>query len=592
MKLRTSFFNPTVLKKDITRFAPVWALYTIFACLVVILMGQVEESGARFATLAPEILYGMASLNLVYAPAAAILLFGDLFQSKLCNALHAMPMRREGWFLTHLTAGLFFGIVPNLIPCLLACAFLGSYFYVGLLWLAVVVLQYLFFFGAGCFAVQCAGNRIGALAVYCIFNFFSVLVAWVGSTFYTPLLYGTELIFEDFAHYSPVVGLSGNYLNLSFDNMTDSLNWGGYIPENWRYLWICAGIGVLLLGASVLIYRKRNLESAGDMISFRPAAPVFLIIYTICAGAVLYLFGSLGGSAFQYIFLVLGLAIGFFTGKMLLERRVKVFNRKNLTFFLVFLVLFALSLGVAAWDPVGITRYIPESEAVESVDITMSHYFYDINNDGVTLTDKADIEDVRQVQKLCLENRYDQRSLDYNAQALTIQYRLTGGTTLTRKYYIDPDGEDGKLLKPLFSSVEAVLGEDPEGFFKNLRVCEVYDFQLDMPRIAISTSPDYLDLSSYEEKYLLDERFKGYYIIGAEAATDPILQGLLEAIRKDCEAGNMAQEWCYHKMEDSVISVHLRSYHPDASNYDHTKYLDLNIYESCVNTLAFLDSLQ
>ena len=30
MKLRTSFFNPTVFKKDLTRFAPTWALYTVW----------------------------------------------------------------------------------------------------------------------------------------------------------------------------------------------------------------------------------------------------------------------------------------------------------------------------------------------------------------------------------------------------------------------------------------------------------------------------------------------------------------------------------------------------------------------------------
>ena len=37
MKLKTSFFNTSVLKKDITRFAPLWGLYTVFMLLVVFL---------------------------------------------------------------------------------------------------------------------------------------------------------------------------------------------------------------------------------------------------------------------------------------------------------------------------------------------------------------------------------------------------------------------------------------------------------------------------------------------------------------------------------------------------------------------------
>ena len=34
MKSRTSFFNMTVLKKDLLRFAPVWAVYLIAGLLV------------------------------------------------------------------------------------------------------------------------------------------------------------------------------------------------------------------------------------------------------------------------------------------------------------------------------------------------------------------------------------------------------------------------------------------------------------------------------------------------------------------------------------------------------------------------------
>ena len=43
MKLRTSFFNPTVLKKDITRFAPVWGLYSV-ALLLILMVFNVESS--------------------------------------------------------------------------------------------------------------------------------------------------------------------------------------------------------------------------------------------------------------------------------------------------------------------------------------------------------------------------------------------------------------------------------------------------------------------------------------------------------------------------------------------------------------------
>ena len=38
MKLRTSFCNPTALKKDITRFAPSWALYSVMLILTLFIL--------------------------------------------------------------------------------------------------------------------------------------------------------------------------------------------------------------------------------------------------------------------------------------------------------------------------------------------------------------------------------------------------------------------------------------------------------------------------------------------------------------------------------------------------------------------------
>ena len=36
MKSRTSFFNITLFKKDITRFAPLWVLYTVAMSLMML----------------------------------------------------------------------------------------------------------------------------------------------------------------------------------------------------------------------------------------------------------------------------------------------------------------------------------------------------------------------------------------------------------------------------------------------------------------------------------------------------------------------------------------------------------------------------
>lgn len=591
MKLKTSFFNPTILKKDITRYSTVWGLYTIFSCLFVLLMWESEGTAARFVSNAPYIMQAMGVLNLLYAPLVVLLLFGDLFTSRMCNALHALPLRREGWFLTHLTAGLLFGIVPNLVSCLLAASLLGSYCYGAFLWLAVTVLQYLFFFGVGCFAAQCAGNRIGAIAVYSIINFLSVIAAWLALTFYSPCLYGVSLNFESFADCSPVVSFSGaEYIDIYYDNMTFSAVFEGFIGADWRYLFIAAAVGVALLGVSVLLYRKRQLESAGDMISFAPVAPVFLVIYTLCAGAVLYFIADQLAPLLSYIFLFIGLGIGFFTGKMLLERKTRVFNGKNFAFFGILLAVFAASIGITALDPFGITRYVPETEQVTQVRICMSHSEYDMRYSALALTDPEDIEKIIGVHEMCLENRYQYHDLDYRTEPIAICYDMKDGRTVERLYYVNPDGEEGAALIPYFSSVAAVFGtDDLTALLDSAYGVEAYHYDMDIPVIAIST-----DITWYKEEYGDDPRCN-IYVLEGKASEDPILTGLMEAMKADCEAGTMAQYWAFHRDKNCVASVSIQGPQPDAamSSYKNyiTIYTGISIYEDCVNTIAYLEKI-
>ena len=114
MKSRTSLFNATVLKKDITRFCPLWIIFSVMQVMTA--LGSIGADlfiGNNFIAYNLAISTGtMAIQALFYALVCALLLFGDLFKGRLCNALHALPVRRESWFATHALAGLLFFLVP------------------------------------------------------------------------------------------------------------------------------------------------------------------------------------------------------------------------------------------------------------------------------------------------------------------------------------------------------------------------------------------------------------------------------------------------------------------------------------------------
>lgn len=580
MKLKTSFFNTTVLKKDITRFAPVWGLYTIFQVLFVLLWWEGAGSAAWLVTDAPEIMMCMGILNFCYAGLCALLLFGDLFKARMTNALHALPMRREGWFLTHLCAGMLFCLVPNLVGALLAALLLQQYSYAAFLWLAVMVLQYLFFFGAAAFSVMCAGNALGGIAVYSIFNFLAVLAAWLVVTFYEPVMYGVKLNTESFVSGSPTVRFTqSHYFYFEYDNMASSAKFTGFVPEDWQYLFIAAAIGTVLLGLAVLIYRQRKLESAGDFISLRPVAPVFLIIYTLCAGAVMYFVAEVFSDGLQYIFLLIGFGIGFFTGLMLLEKRVNVFRVKRFAQFGILTGAFVLSIVIALADPFGITRYVPAADQVAYVRICPYASPFYLSNESCVLTDPADIATITDIHANLVDRRTETNGIN-----LTLQYEMKSGVTVERQYSLTTDSETTQTLRKFYSAAQCVLGtDDLSELLKNVQTLEFYpQTEKELPYLYLSngTSADMGMMEKYEDDYPTVREQTVF--TDSETA-----KGLFEAILADCEAGNMAQFWDYHNDTEAVGHINFSRY----ISRNQTHYQDITVFGDCVNTVAYLKAL-
>ncbi len=540
MKLRTSYFNGTVLRKDITRFSPIWALYTIFSLLV--LMAFDARTPGQMVSACHDVLGSMSVVNLLYAGIVALMLFGDLFNPRMCNALHAFPMRREGWFITHLVSGILFCLVPNLLIVILTGFTLGSMFYIAFLWLAVMLLQYLFFFGVATFSVLCAGNRLGAAAVYGLINFLSLLVYYLAYTFYVPLLYGVEARAEQFTFFSPCVHMAGH----TYFNYTHYLGTvENLFFEQWLYLFAVAGIGVVLMALAVLIYRRRNLETAGDLISLRCLRPVFLVIVTVGAGAVMHALGDVFSYTLSTVFSAVGLVVGFFISRMLLMRTVRVFQPKAFLGLFLLIAAMGLSMLLTALDPLGIVTRIPKLQDVERVSLSASAYYYG-SSQKLTLEDPKDIGGVLGLHQSILQTRDGDRS----DPDLYLEYTLAGGGKLVRHYTVPVESENGRALNRYFSSWQCVFRTDDwEGFKKS--VGEVYAEDIDgFPKEA------------------LDE--------------------LLEAIRRDCDAGNMAQTWSFHPKDEYKTSVDLITYDGNTR----TDYISLNIYDSCTNTLEVLEKYQ
>ena len=564
MKSRTSFFNLTAFRKNITRFAPVWALYTVFLLLVLFAISD-QESGymARDVIMITR-LAGMG--NLLYAGVVAMCLFGDLYKTRLCCALHAFPVRREGWLLTNIASGFLFSIVPNIFVCTITSVMMGEFNdYIWYL-LAVASLQYVFFFGTAVLAALCAGNGLGMIAIYGIIHLVVVLIYFLATVIYQPLIYGIEMEAESFYQFFPLHRMTGDYV-ITRDGFS-SPEFVGYATENWVHLAICAAVGVGSFALAWFVYRRRHLERAGDFIALRPVAPVFLIIYTIAVGAVFYSFSELINQP-SYVVYAAGIAIGFFTGQMLLNRTVRVFDKKSWLAFGLLAVVLSGSMVLTWLDPMGIGSYVPPLDKVESAAIYgpdkvyVYHGLYQYNTFEMT-----DAEEITKLQTFH-EKLADNRPTGSSNYDVNIRYKLTDGTEVNRYYRMD---------------FHSPLAEEANIWFSDPR----YIFQVDDTDILYDLFSAFnVDMHYYEDED--KDRTKPLFF---QSKNPEELRGLLDAILADCAAGKMAQAWNFHRGEDSKygIGFELKNATLEES-FEMYRFRSLSIYSDCTNTVAYLDKL-
>ena len=250
-----------------------------------------------------------------------------------------------------------------------------------------------------------------------------MMVWWVVDTLYAPLLYGVVLQEDIFILFCPIVqimqdtSMDANQLSARF-----VLN-GGV----WLYAGILAVLGVAFAALSLLLYRRRKLECAGDFVAESWLQPVFLAIYSLFAGMLLAAFLSLfTGSESSVGWMLVGLFIGVLTGRMLLMRTVKIFNKSTFLSYGVLGLALLCSVVLFQLDPFGIAKWVPDPQQVGSVTISLS-------GDSGTYTRQENIQDVVDLHSYILTGfEEDERE----GRSVSFTYTMKNGSTVRREYYI------------------------------------------------------------------------------------------------------------------------------------------------------------
>lgn len=546
MPSKTSFFNKTTFRKDLTRFFPLWGLYAL--CLLLGLVMILDENekfwiANNFAKLSTN----MSPINMVYALVAAAVLFGDLYNTRMCYGLHALPMSRGSWFASHVLSGILFSLVPTAVMAVMSLPMLAgtpvtNAWQLSLYWFAITNLQYLFFFGLAVLCALCAGNWLGMAVLYGLVNFGAFIITVLIDAYYTPMLPGVVTPSELTYLLFPMVKMTSRELIViervstldekGYEHLSGSFTLG----TGWDYLLVLAVLGLVLLAAAYLLYRRRKMESAGDFLSVSKLAPVLAVAMALTGAAAVWLvlnstnIRSSMEDSMILLFAFAGMAVGWFAGQMLLSRSTQVFHLRQWAGLGILTLVMAVSLGLTKMDVLGIADWVPQPEDVQNV-----HYYF--GNTGDTVEDETGIADMIRLHNLCLEEKLTDEKLQAKYEAfhaehpdepypdrymqLSLDYTLKNGYVASRRYYLPADGEGKEILKHYSGTLGAIFS--------------MYGMS------DVKTPEDLMGYVGKPERIAVEG-----FILEEEYLTAETVRNLFEAIIADVEAGNMSQVYYYH----------------------------------------------
>ena len=605
MRSKTSCFNGTLFRKNLSRYWPLWGLASFGGALFPLAMlVNLLHSGFDFWTPLETtqayynvLSYGVPVISIVYAVLCAMAVWNYLYNARSVGLMHTLPIRREGLFVTNVLSGLVMMAIPYAVTgvlIVLVSLLYGGFEPVGVLVTILGVAgESIFFFGLATFCAFIVGNVFMLPALYGLLNFLAVLTdftlnllaqgfcfgiysSYSGTVeWLSPVVYLMQQIYAD-CTYEQQLASSGPY----GQQYETSVLTGVKLVNGWLIA-VYAAVGVVLMVLAWLMYRRRRSESAGDVVAVGWMKPVFryglAVFSAILGGRLLY---ALFWESFQnglyftvlpmILCMIVGGAVGYYAASMLLAKTLRVFRSTWKGMLAVALGCIALCAAMKL-DVFGVVRRVPAADSVKQVNL----YTADSNYYLTPGQDDALIEKVRALHQAIISDKdyaltaasaaseaCTDREVLYAYTTVRFTYTLNSGLKVERQYdlYLTRDrmAQDGtydNLLDRLINS--------PEMRQKRIRWQDA-GFQMDSAWITTRTGDT--DLNSRE------------------------VETILSAVARDAENGNWGVYDWFNSQNDADhydMTVHI-GYQMANHRYDS---IDISVREGMAETIQALKEL-
>lgn len=460
MKLKKPFFSKELIYNNIKRFWWISVLFVLALFLVSPLVTLTNGSDVmpksgyniRFS----DIFNGTIIFLFTVPVFIGVMVFRYIQNSKAMVMMHSMPYNRLRLYVNNIISGL----ILLIIPILLNAAFLsvielgnlgGTYFKEGIIlkYLGVSLLASVSLYFWTVFVGMFTGSSIAQIIFTYILNFLIAGLSLVVQYLLQGVLYGfvmNEEICLKFLKISPIVQimLLRNYspeYSLTHFLVIDSI--------------ICAV--ALILG--YFVYKYRNLEDAGDVISGKYIKPFFKYGVTVCVMLVggLYvreIFSFDKVNVFIYLLFAL---IGYVVAEMLIRKSFKILD--SYKGFLVFAFVFIIILLGLNADLFGYEKYVPSLDVVKSVSIDSSPDFaastLESPKYGI-LYENSNIENVINLHKKLIEDKNINLTEKVYTDTIYINYEMLDGRVVKRGYEVERD-KYSEFINKIHDSKEYIV---------------------------------------------------------------------------------------------------------------------------------------
>ena len=580
MQSVTSYFNRELLRGALQRTWPLWAAYTLIWLLLLPVTLFIRLSDRHIVYSRPTLSYELLSTGLpsgammaaVFGIFFAMAMFAYLTNSRATNGMHAMPIRREGLFLTHYLAGLFCQVVTLLVSFALAALVTAAFgvfdgYAVGM-GLLLCVLLVLFFYSFGVLCMVCVGQILAGAVFYGILNFLFVGMEALLRSFAGNFLYGYDGRSSAFstAPLSPPVEIASS---LSVSYVYDGIDPIGVRVFHLGTFAAYAAAGLVFAALALLLYRKRRSEMTGNTVAIGWLRPVFKYGVAFCSAFSLgqllsyfvfeltdstYTAGALIGTIACMIFAGL---IGYYAAEMLLKKSFRVFKTswKGALATSAVLILIGLSFPL---DLTGYQTRVPEQSDIVSATVNL----YGGNVSGsFNLSGQESIALLRDAHCAVITDKarqteYNRRYVPFDGDTCTLRitYELADGTELFRSYDLSID--------------EALLSDpsSPESALTKLVNCT----EITRARVLGGWVPDHLEELRITGGYLNCSYYSdGKYSHSQEAELNAAqANSAFTALMQDCDAGSIESADLFAAEEDDCeyyLSLELWYFDPSDS---------------------------